>query len=191
MLSYVFWHQRDSKVAEEEYQTKLRAFHQILQKQKPPGFFFSLVLQTVRLPWMPEQRETYEDWYIIENSVALDPLDQAAVTGICQEPHYQIARLAANGTGGLYRLKAGSVDVAQLATIRYATWFRKPSGMSYQKLYELLRQSQIEQQGLLWQRQMTMGPALEFCLHSSQKCVLVAEIEYVQVEVCPIFFVPD
>ena len=187
MLSYVFWHQRDSNVVKEEYQTRLRTFHQTLQQQKPQGFFFSLVLQTTPLPWMPKEQETYEDWYIVANSAALDPLDEAAVTSICQEPHNQLARLAGNGTGGLYRLKDGRIDQAQLATIRYATWFRKPSGMSYQQLYELLRQSQTEQRGILWQRQMTMGPALEFCLHSSEKGVQVEGMEGVQVEVWPVF----
>ena len=187
MLTYVFWHQRDGKVAEEEYRAKLKVFHQILQQQKPQGFFFSTVLRMARLPWMAEGREIYEDWYFVKNSAALDPLDDAAVTGICQEPHHQIAQLAENGTGGLYRLKDGTVNRAQLAAIRYATWFNKPTGMSYQRLYELLHQSQVEQQGMLWQRQMTMGPALEFCLHSSQKSILVEEIEHVQVEAQSIF----
>ncbi len=187
MLAYVFWHQRDGRVAREEYQERLVVFHSILQTRQPQGFLFSMVLEMPQLPWMGEGREAYEDWYIVENSAALDPLDEAAVTGICREPHQQVARLADNGTGGLYRLKDGSADPVRLAALRFATWFGKPAGMSYDSLYELLRGSTGEQQGTLWQRQMTMGPALEFCLHSSQECHLAQEIQHVQVEARRIF----
>ena len=82
---------------------------------------------------------------------------------------------------------AQNISLAQLAEIRSATWFSKPTGMSYDRLYELLHENRVEQQGIVWQRQMTMGPALEFCLHSSQKSLLVEEIKSVQVEVQLLF----
>ena len=187
MLAYVFWHQRASAVAREEYQEKLVAFHQILQERQPQGFVGSMVLEMAQLPWMNEGSEVYKDWHIVENSAAFDLLDEAAVTGICREPHNQVARLAGNGTGGLYRLKGGTSDFSQLAGIRFATWFNKPDGMSYNQLYELLYQRPDEQQDILWQRQMTMGPALEFCLHHEQKSLLAREIDVVQREAHPIF----
>lgn len=190
MLAYVFWHQRASNIVREEYQEKLIAFHQILQERQPQGFVGSMVLEMARLPWMTEASEVYEDWYLVENSAALDPLDDAATTGICREPHNQVARLANNGTGGLYRWKDGTIDLALLAGIRSATWFSKPAGMSYDKFYEFLHQSQGEQQGILWQRQMTMGPALEFCLLSKQKILLAEEMKGVPVEAQPIFTPP-
>lgn len=187
MLAYVFWHQRASNIEREEYQEKLIAFHRILWERQPQGFVGSMVLEMARLPWMAEESEAYEDWYLIEDSAALDPLDNAAISGICQEPHNQVARLASNGTGGLYRLKERAIDLAQVAGIRSVTWFGKPAGMSYEKLYQLLRQGQSEPQDILWQRQMTMGPALEFCLQSSHKSTLAEEIKGVQVEAQPIF----
>ncbi|HEY3993237.1 MAG TPA: hypothetical protein VGM01_10200 [Ktedonobacteraceae bacterium] len=187
MLAYVFWHQRMSTVAKEEYQERLVAFHRILQERQSQGFVGSIVLEIAQLPWINEGSEVYEDWYIVENSAALDPLDEAAVTGICREPHNQVARLAGNGTGGLYRLKGGTSDFSRLAEVRFATWFNKPDGMSYNQLYELLHQRPNEQQDILWQRQMTMGPALEFCLHDTQKSVLKEEIKVVQREAHPIF----
>lgn len=187
MLAYVFWHQRASKIAREEYQERLVAFHQILQVRQPQGFVCSMVLEMAQLPWMTEESEAYEDWYLVENSAALDVLDEAAVTGICREPHHQVARLANNGTGGLYRWKEGTFDLAHMARIRSATWFSKPVGMSYDKFYELLHQHQSEQQDILWQRQMTMGPALEFCVHSSQKSLLPEEIQKVEVAAQPVF----
>lgn len=187
MLTYVFWHQRAGSVAREEYQAKLVAFHQILQERQPQGFVGSLVLEMASLPWMTEESEVYEDWYFVENSAALDPLDQAAVSGICREPHQQIARLAGQGTGGLYRLKSASLDLTRLVELRHATWFSKPSGMSYDKLYSLLEHREEAPQDILWQRQMTMGPALEFCIHSSQPGRLAAEIARTQVQIRPLF----
>ncbi|BCL77906.1 hypothetical protein ccbrp13_03710 [Ktedonobacteria bacterium brp13] len=191
MLAYVFWHQRESKVAREEYQQKLIAYHQVLQQRQPQGFLCSFVLTSPSVPWMTERSEVYEDWYVVENSAALDPLDEAAVTGICREPHNQVARLADNGTGGLYRLKDATIDPTQLANLRNATWFNKPAGMSYNELYEILhasRNKRTQQPDILWQRQMTMGPALEFCLHASDGYVLPAELKSVQLAAQPIFY---
>lgn len=190
MLAYVFWHQRASGTAREEYQEKLIAFHQVLRERKPRGFVCSMVLEIAQLPWMTTESEVYEDWYLVENSAALDPLDEAAVTGVCQEPHHRVARLANNGTGGLYRWKEKTFNLAQVAGLRSATWFNKPAGMSYEKLYELLRESREGLQGVLWQRQMTMGPALEFCWQNPQESRLPEEVEGRQVEVRPIF-APD
>ncbi len=187
MLAYVFWHQRASQTTREEYQQKLIAFHQILQKRDSEGFLFSMVLETARLPWMKEETEVYEDWYLVENSAALDPLDKASVTGICQEPHNQIARLAAYGTGALYRLKDETITPATLSGIRSVTWFSKPDGMSYAQLYALMPELRGDPQGILWQRQMTMGPALEFCLHNAQENPLPAQIKGIQLPTQPIF----
>lgn len=191
MLAYVFWHQRKSKVAREEYQQKLLAYHQILQQQQPQGFLFSFVLVSPSVPWMAERSEVYEDWYVVKNSAALDSLDEAAVTGICREPHNQVARLADNGTGGLYRLKGATIDPTQLTNLRSATWFNKPTGMLYNELYEILHESRNkhkQQPDILWQRQMTMGPAPEFCLHASDGYVLPAELKSVQLAAQPIFY---
>src|SRR2546421_3279789 len=107
MLTYVFWHQRESKIAREEYQERLVAFHRILRERQPQGFLFSMILEMAQLPWMEEGREAYEDWYIVENSAALDPLDDVAVKGICREPHHQGARLAGGVAGGGCRFWGG------------------------------------------------------------------------------------
>lgn len=187
MLAYVFWHQRAGSVTPEAYETGLRAFHRSLRERSPAGFLGSMVPRVAGLPWITDEGDVYEDWYLIENSAALDTLDQAAVTGICQVPHDEVARLASKGTGGLYRLLRGNADFTQLATLRYMTWFDKPPGMSYQQLSRLLSQAQVEQQGVLWQRQLTMGPAREFCLHSAQKSTLPEEIAHLSKEARLVF----
>ncbi len=183
MLAYVFWHQRESLVIREDYQARLQTFHQALQRQSPQGFATSFVLEIpASLPWMDRGEEVYEDWYLLENSAALDPLDQYAITESRREPHDQIARLASRGTGGLYRLKSDSFASVKPAEIRFETWFSKPVGMDYQQLYELLSQSGVGPEEWLWQRKMTLGIGLEFCLHSVHRKTLPEEIESLLVE---------
>jgi hypothetical protein len=142
-------------------------FHEALRTQRPRGFQFSVVLKAERAPWVGRDGEVYEEWYVVENSAALDVLNEAAVSGACKEPHDQVAKDAAGGAGGLYRLRAGE---AGLAKTRVALWFAKPAGMSYETLYEML-QAEVERasgSGSVWQRQMVLGPAPEFCWHSAQ-----------------------
>ena len=113
--------------------------------------------------WLNTNGEAYEEWYLLDDSAAMDRLNEAAVSGVCEEPHNRVAREAADGTGGLYRLRAGAEDLAQA---RYAVWLSKPSGVSYKDFYAAL-QSLTSQPGVaLWGRQMTLGPTTEFCIHS-------------------------
>jgi hypothetical protein len=165
MLAYIFWHWRYPNVEKTTYQQYLVDFHETLRTQKPRGFQYSAVLQFEHAPWIGGNEEGYEDWYIVDNSAALDVLNEAAVSAPCQEPHKRVASCAAGGTGGLYRLHSGQ---ASLATVRTTLWFTKPSGMSYEQLYNILDPEVKQAAGSLWRRQMTLGPAREFCWHSSE-----------------------
>jgi hypothetical protein len=163
MLAYVFWHWRYPYVDKAVYQQRLIDFHETLRTQKPSGFQYSTVFQIEHVPWAGGDAEVHEEWYVVDNSAALDPLNEAAITGPCEQPHHQIARYAAGGTGGLYQLRAGEPD---LSATRVALWFAKPPGITYENLHNML-QSEIQQvAGGLWGRQMTLGPAPEFCWHS-------------------------
>ena len=165
MLAYVFWHWPYPHVEETAYQKRITNFHKALRTQRPKGFQYSVVLKVEHAPWSGRDGDMYEEWYVVENSAALDTLNEAAISGPCKEPHNQIAKDAAGGAGGLYRLCAGEPG---LTTVRMALWFAKPPGMTYETLYGRL-QSEIEQAaGSVWQRQMTLGPAPEFCWHSPQ-----------------------
>jgi hypothetical protein len=161
----VFWHWRFSHVEKIAYQQSLIDFHTALRTQKPPGFQYSMVFQLEHAPWLSSEGEVYEEWYVLENSAALDVLNQAAIAGLCQEPHKQVAIGAAGGAGGLYQLRAGEPS---LATTHMALWFAKPPGMTYQILNETLQAEITKSGACLWQRQMTLGPTLEFCWHSAQ-----------------------
>ena len=162
MLAYVFWHWPQASVDAEVYRTHLLGFHQTLANNKPPGFHYSTVFQIPGPAWLNTTNTAFEDWYLTEDSCALDPLNDGAVSGACEQPHNLVAREAEGGTAGLYRLRLGTPD---FASTRFATWLSKPSTVSYPNFYESM-QSIINGGAALWGRQMTLGPTTEFCLLS-------------------------
>ncbi len=169
MLAYVFWHWRVPQIDAQSYQEYLINFHQALSGQKPAGFLSSRVLLLERAPWLGREAETYEDWYFVENSAALDPLNVNAVSGQRQEPHDRAARWAEGGIAGLYRPRFGEL---QTSAPRFAFWFSKPANVSYAELYDALQPLEKQEVGTLWQRQMTLGPTTEFCFHSPEETAL-------------------
>ena len=163
MLAYVFWHWPQPQIARSEYLHDLSGFHRTLAANKPPGFRHSVVFSIRGANWLNTTGEVFEEWYLLDDSAAMDRLNDAAVSGVCEEPHNKVARTAADGTGGLYRFRAG---YQQLPRAKYATWLSKPNGVSYEDFYDAL-QPLTSQSGIgLWGRQMTLGPTTEFCIHS-------------------------
>lgn len=164
MLAYVFWHWPQPAINQDAYVDHLIDFHNVLAAKRPNGFHESVVFRVRGASWLNNTSEAYEEWYLLDDSAALDPLNDAAVSGVCEEPHNRVAREAADGTGGLYRLRAGD---GQLSESRHALWLSKPAGVSYKDFYSTL-QPLTSQSGItLWGRQMTLGPTTEFCIHSS------------------------
>jgi hypothetical protein len=141
-----------------------------------------------RASWLERNEETYEDWHLIENSAVLDPLNERAVSGPCQEPHRRIAQLAQGGTGGLYRLLSGNAD---LPTVHWAYRLNKPAGTGYGELYELLQPLVEKARGTLWTRQMSLGPGPEFCLHSPEPLALPDTLPALAIPVRQICFTQD
>ena len=164
MLAYVFWHWRADSLSAEHYEQMTREFHSSLAQRRPPGFLRSAAFAIPPAGWIPETRGAVEDWYLIENSAALDGLDRDAVSPPHQQPHDAIAASVAGGAGGLYRLRAGELREAE---VRSASWFPKPKGMSYPTFFRLLEPLTTDGRAALWGRQMVLGPAPEFCLQSS------------------------
>ena len=165
MLAYVFWHWRYPTVEKTDYQKRIIDFQETLGTHKPGGFRYSTVFEIEHVPWSEGGGEVYEEWYVLNNSAALDVLNEAAVSGPCKEPHNRVARDAAGGIAGLYGLYAGA---SGLATARVALWFSKPSGMTYENFSGILQPKVQQAAGSLWQRQMTLGPTPEFRWHSSE-----------------------
>jgi hypothetical protein len=165
MLAYVFWHWPQFTVDPAVYETNLRTFHRTLGANTPPGFHLSTVFSIKGAIWLDTNSPIFEDWYLLENSAALDQLNEAAVTGACEQPHNVVAREAAGGTAGLYRLRQGT---PHLSKKRFAVWFPKPDGVSYKDFFARMEKEHLPGVAL-WQRQMTLGPTREFCLLSEKE----------------------
>ncbi len=154
MLAYLFWHWPRPDVDPGRYADALLAFHRALEASPPPGYRGSRVLEVSGAPWVPV-RTVLEDWYFVDDFAALGALDEAAISGARREPHDGAARMALGGTGGVYRrLREG----ATAAPPGRVCWFGKPAGMSYPELLARIPAAE------LWQRQLVLGPAPEFCL---------------------------
>jgi hypothetical protein len=160
VLAYVFWHWRQAAATAEEYEARQRAFHDALAADPPRGFLRSTTAAVSGAPWASAGGAAYEDWYLLNGIPALEPLNEAAVTGTRQRPHDAAAALAAGGTAGLYALRGG----AAVETPTHAAWFGKPAGMRYATLFEELAPLLHDIGAALWMRQMVLGPTPEFCL---------------------------
>jgi hypothetical protein len=172
MLAYVFWHWPNQGIDKAIYEGMLREFHQVLAKHPAPGFRQSVVFKLNNPPWLQTDGNAYEDWYLVEDSAALDPLNEAAVSGPREEPHNRVAKDVAGGTAGLYRVKQGDAD--SLSTARFALWFSKPPGVSYPNFFTQMKPMTSGNGACLWSRQMTLGPTKEFCLQSHERISLPA-----------------
>jgi hypothetical protein len=151
VLAYVFSHRPAPGVDVAGYEAALREFHDSLGSHRPRGFASSL---TYRIG------DGYSDWYLLEDSAAMDALNEAAVSGARTAPHHAVARLAVDGVGKLLSLAAGEHDDAAGSEIRFA----KPQGMAYADLYASLQLATAVKGVGLWRRMMVLGPAPEFCL---------------------------
>ena len=171
MLAYVFWHWRQLTIDRGAYLEHLADFHRTLAANKPSGFRHSVVFSINGASWLNTTGEVFEEWYLLDDSAAMDPLNEAAVSGACEAPHNRVAREATDGTGGLYRFRAGEEDLAQS---KFAVWLSKPSGVSYPDFFAALQPITTQQGVGLWGRQMTLGPTTEFCIHSSTQIELPA-----------------
>src|SRR5678810_493323 len=158
MLAYVFWHWPQTTIDRGAYEDHLREFQQTLAANKSKGFQQSVVFRMRGASWLKTNGEAFEEWYLLDDSAAMDRLNEAAVSGACEEPHNRVAREAADGTGGLYRLRAGSEELAQA---KFVNWLSKPAGVSYKDFYNGLQPITSQPGVALWGRQMTLGPTTE------------------------------
>lgn len=179
MLAYVFWHWPRPDVAPPDYERLQQRFHQTLAADAPAGFLRSGSAAIRGAPWANWAGAAYEDWYLVRDSAALDPLNEAAVAAARRGAHDQAAALAEGGTAGLFRLRLGSWPEAP----REHLWFAKPAGMGYGELWERLAPCVQECGGALWGRQMTLGPSPELCLQAERPVQLPLETPCVRIAV--------
>jgi hypothetical protein len=63
----------------------------------------------------------------------------------------------------------------------------KPRGMAYPEFYAALAARTSRPDITLWQRQLTLGPATEFCLHSVEKHELPDAFQPSWTELSPVW----
>jgi hypothetical protein len=145
------------------YEEGLRRFHASLADARPPGFISSATYRSA---------DHYGDWYLVESSAALEPLNEAAVRGRARSPHDAVAHVAVDFAGKLYMLIEGRPDGQN-----FETRFSKPAGMSYHDLYRRLKPWSERAGVSLWRRMMVLGPPPEFCFLSPAALDLPAEMK--------------
>jgi hypothetical protein len=151
VLAYVFSHRPAPGVGIASYEEVLREFHDRLAAGPPRGFLSSMTYRV---------GDGYSDWYLLEDSAALDALNEAAVSGSRATPHHAAARMAVDGVGRLLSLTAGEHDPDAVVEIRFA----KPAGVTYTDLYASLGAVTSAKGTGLWRRMMVLGPPPEFCV---------------------------
>lgn len=182
MLAYVFWHW--PLPGADHYTQRLVEFHNRLSTFPPERFLGSTSAHIAGAPWVPGSVPAFEDWYFVEDFAALGLLNEAAVSGARQPHHDEAARLAEGGTGGLYALRSGEV----LGTPPPASlWFGKPAGLPYPDFHAALDEALSTVPHALWQRQMVLGPAPEYCLHATADFALPSNVAPVSVHSRSIF----
>ena len=184
MLVYLFWHWPVASVNGVEYEANLGAFHAMLREHPSKGFRYSAVIRVGGVVWGNPNGATYQDWYVLDDSTALDPLNEAAVSGPRLAPHNLVARQALDGTGSLYRRHSGNPT---LGKSQAQVWFSKPTDLNYGAFFEAMKPL-TDQPGVeLWQRYMTLGPSPEFCLQSQERVELPTGFGGLYLEATPVW----
>jgi len=160
MLAYVFWHRPAAAVERARYEAGLIRFQEALSREPPPGFLGAASFAIAPVPWLSSQ-PGYEDWYFVEGSWALDPLNGFAIAGARQRPHDDVAAQMQEGHGGLYA-HAGGASVASAQSTLH--WLTRPRGIEWQPALAAMRNRCREADA--WRRQMVLGVATEFALET-------------------------
>jgi hypothetical protein len=159
VLAYVFWHVAAVDIDAADYEARLAAFHAALRGDRPPGLGLTATVGLDAIPWLGGAAG-YEDWYLVEDFAALGVLNAAAVSESRQAPHDAAAAVADRGVAGLMGHVAGPLLPERPG---WAAWLRKPAGMGYDAFHAELWTA-LGNDASAWQRQMTLGPATEYCV---------------------------
>lgn len=163
VLGYVFWHRPLPGRPVKGYERKLASFLSSIAAHGPDGLVDALSFRIGSRPWSRSPSMGYEDWYLVKDFRALGILNDMAVASPNKTPHDDIARDATGGAGGVYGMLGGDLPLREA---RFATWVSKPTRTTYQSFFEDLARLVANRRTDLWRRQMVLGRASEFCVHS-------------------------
>ena len=164
MLAYVFWHRPAAGVAPEAYEALLDRFQRSLAARPPAGFVHSACFAAPSPNWLGDE-PAYEDWYVVDDFAAIGVLNEAAIGRGHVSAHDAAAKAADAGTASIYRLIEGH---ASLEHVRVAAWIDKPRGVPSPLLAALLGDGMDRERASLWQRQLALGPAPEYCVLAAE-----------------------
>jgi hypothetical protein len=136
VLAYVFWHRPRQDVDRDAYEDALARFHGSLDNP-------SLAFRLTALPF-GDGEPGYEDWYLAGDWAALGELNARAVDAAHRAAHDAPAGMSGHGWGGIYALLRGPAEPPAAAR-----WQHRPPD---------------ESAAAVWQRQMVLGPAPEYCV---------------------------
>lgn len=173
MLAYLFWHRPAPGVDLTRYESALRRFHQSMREDPASGLVSNVSYRLAGIPWLAGSDEKefgggpgFEDWYLVEDSGALDRLNEAAIDARHRTFHDAAAILAGDGAGGLYSLvrPAAAPESERTPGDRSdSVWLSKPRGVPYSQFMPDLMSS-APSDARIWQRRLVLGPAPEFCI---------------------------
>jgi len=159
VLAYVFWHVPAPDVHAADYEARLSAFHAALRAERPGGLGLTATVALREIPWLGDAAG-YEDWYLVDDFAALGILNAAAVSGSRRESHDAAAAAAHRGVAGIMGHVSGPFLPEWPG---WAAWLSKPDGLSYDAFHAELWEA-LGTDASAWQRQMTLGPATEYCV---------------------------
>jgi hypothetical protein len=159
VLAYVFWHLPAPNVDVADYEARLAAFHAALRAERASGVELTATVALDAIPWLGGD-PGYEDWYLVDDFAALGVLNAAAVSGARQAAHDAAAAAAHRGVAGVMGHVSGPLLPEPP---RWAAWLSKPDGLSYEAFHAELWEA-LSNDASAWQRQMTLGPATEYCV---------------------------
>ena len=183
MLAYVFWHWPQPQVDPAQYEAEQRAFHQTLAQSAPSGLLESHVFSVSGdAPWL-SGHPAYADWYVLDTAAAIDAINAAAVSGLCETPHRALTRSMAAGAGSLFTLRSGTPD---LSSARAATLLTKPREMPYPDFDAIYAATPGATPATLWRRALVLGPTPEFLTLSTSPPAFPPTLQPKSLDLAPI-----
>lgn len=173
MLAYLLWHWPLPDTDVSAYERSMIDFYRSLAAARPAGFLEFTVFRSSGVPWAASGGPSYEDWYMLEGSAAMDVLNDLAVSGDSKIHHNAAAGGVEAAAAGLYTLRVGSPD---LASARACAWVAKPRGMTYGDFFISIESWTSGGDVAVPRRQMVLGPTPEFCLLSHGQLDLPASM---------------